>query len=79
MPWIEVKSELAIDHSISSVVVGGAVPDLMVNTFVRNGRSALYFTTGPFSTLEEASAEAEAAAVEHGVDRIYRILPLGRR
>lgn len=55
------------------------MPDLMVNTFVRNGRSALYFTTGPFSTLEEASTEAEAAAVEHGVDRIYRVLPLGRR
>jgi len=79
MLWTEVQSELEIDHSIASVIVGGAVPNLMINTVVRSGRhSMMFLNDGPFATLEQARARAEAMAAEHGIDKIYRVLPLRR-
>ena len=76
--WKEVRSELEIDHSIDSIIVGGSPPELMINARVRDATrtSVLFLTYGPYPTVEQAHAEAVNLADEHGIKVVYRVMPI---
>ena len=80
MAWTEVQSELGIDHRISSVVVGGAAPNLMVHATVRDHpNSVTQISYGPYDALDVARAQDEEVAIKYGIEKIYRVLPLHSR
>jgi hypothetical protein len=77
--WREVRSERDITNDADTIIVRGIAPYVTINTTLHTdaGRSMTCKTSGPFATLEEARAEAEAIAARHGIDTIHLIDPVG--